>query len=34
VLQHQIVSTYFIEQALTTRIDVASGAWVEVCYGI
>jgi hypothetical protein len=33
-LQHRIVSTCFIGQPLTTTIDVASGAWVEVCYGM
>jgi hypothetical protein len=33
-LQHRIILTYFIGQPLTTRIDVASGAWVEVCYGM
>jgi hypothetical protein len=34
VLQHRIVSTFFIGQPLTTSIDDTSGAWVEVCYGI
>jgi hypothetical protein len=33
-LQHRIVSTCFIGQPLTTSIDVASGAWIEVCYGM
>jgi hypothetical protein len=33
-LQHWIVSTSFIRQPLTTGIDVASDAWIEVCYAM
>jgi hypothetical protein len=33
-LQHRIVSTCFIGQPVTTSIDVASSAWIDVCYGM
>jgi hypothetical protein len=30
VLQHRIISTFFVWQPLTTTVDDTSGAWVEV----